>query len=187
MTSRTRTAFITLAIACAIPAYGQRPDDLLRELSLDEVIRTHWEGIEEGLPAPWTIGRLDERGDIEAFVSSINDFYASARDILSYRYAPEGATWAIDEAKETAEDLEDRIDKVASYLVEFAPNPRLRPENLEAMPLFRKLTLISRLVSSLRPKLRRVVRSPDIVDIRLLRIIDSELQTIKVITGKIRR
>ncbi len=187
MTLRTRTAFVILVLICALPAYGQRPDELLREVSLEEEIRTHWERIEEGLPVPWTMGRLDERGDIEAFVSSIRDFYASARDILSYRYAPEGATWAIDEAKETAEDLEDRVDKVASYLVEFAPNPRLRPEDLEAMPFFRKLTVISRLVGSLQPKLRRVVRSPDIVDIPLLRIIDSELQTIKVITGEIRR
>ena len=76
---------------------------------------------------------------------------------------------------------------MASYLVEFPPNPRPLPENLESMPLFRKLNLISRLVGSLQPKLRRVVRSPDIVDVPLLRLIDSEFQAIKVITGEIRR
>ena len=76
---------------------------------------------------------------------------------------------------------------MVSYLVEFPPNPRPLLENLESMPLFRKLNLISRLVGSLQPKLRRVVRSPDIVNAPLLRLIDSEFQAIKVITGEIRR
>ena len=186
MTLRT-IAFIALALACAIPAYGQSRPDFTEELTLDEEVRAHWERIEEGLPVPWTTGRLHERGSIDAFVSSIRDFYASAREILTYRYAPQAAAWAIEDAKDTAGDLEDKVERVVSYLLEFPPNPRPLPENLESMPLFRKLNLISGLVGSLQPKLRRVVRSPDIVDVPLLRLIDSEFQAIKVITGEIRR
>ena len=187
MILRTPIALIALALVCTVPAYGQRRPDFTEELTLDEEVRAHWERIEEGLPVPWTIGRLNERGDIDGFVSSIRDFYTSAREILAYRYAPQAATWAIADAKDTAGDLEDKVDRVASYLVEFPPNPRPLPENLESMPLFHKLNLISRLVGSLRPRLRRVVRSPDIVDVPLLRLIDSEFQAIKVITGEIRR
>jgi len=61
------------------------------------------------------------------------------------------------------------------------------PDNLARLSLDRRLAVMSRLLSRVRGKLNQVVAASDIVDIPLLRMIDSELRTIRSISEHLRR
>jgi len=86
-----------LFVADVIPAYGQlEPRPLVRNEigvgTLEEEISAHWESIENGLGLrdPVALRRLAEPAGRAALSSRLRDFYGASRDMLYYRFAPEG-------------------------------------------------------------------------------------------------
>jgi hypothetical protein len=59
--------------------------------------------------------------------------------------------------------------------------------NLVRLLLDRRLALMPGFLSRVRGRLNQVVQASDVVDIPLLRMIDSELRTIRVIAGQFLR
>ncbi len=185
---------LVLFFADVIPACGQpNPRPLVRNEirvgTLKEEIKAHWEGIENGLGLrdPVALRRLVEPAGRAALISRLRDFYGASRNMLSYRFAPEGPDWAIQGVGRAAEELEERLDRVLSLLPDLQMAPLPLPGNLARLPLDRRLAVMSRLLSRVRGRLNQVVGASDIVDIPLLRMIDGELRTIRIIAEQFRR
>ena len=185
---------LLLFVAGANPVYGQASPGIpvRNEIgmgTLDEEVRDHWErvGHDFGLPDPVVLRRLAEPTGRAALMSRLRDLYGASRDILYYRFAPEGSDWSIQGVGRAAEALEHQLDRVSSLLPDFQMDPIPLPENLERLPLDRRLGVMSRFLGRVRGRLNQVVNAADVVDIPLLRMIDSELRTIRILAGQFRR
>ena len=188
----------TLVLAVSVDAFGQKDDKIVqwvRELS--ELERVEMEIASDAawrakidaliavstpnLPDPELVRRWAESPCMSAFGSQLRDLYGSSRELLYYRHAPASAVWADTEARKVSKELEKRLDRVSDFMVDLEAPTAPLPEDLARLPLFSRLTLLSRMLEALRPKLNRIVQSKDIVDVALLRKVNSEFRAIREI------
>ncbi len=167
---------------------SQTLEDFALEENLEDAIAKHWDWIEaESERGMLAITRLTEPDGLSKFVSNLRNFYSASRDLLAYRFAPGGANWARQGAARSAEQLENRLDAVASYVADLEALPAPLPPGLGDFSLRRQLRVMSSLVERVGRKLNQVAEVSDIVDIPLLRLIDSDLRAIRIVSAAIRQ
>ena len=188
----------TLVLVASVDAFGQEDDALVRwgkdvsdternrleiagEASWRAVIDALTAASMANLPGPELVRRWAESSRMSAFGSRLRDLYGTSRELLYYRHAPASAVWAVTEARKASEELEKRLDRVSDFIVDLEAQTAPLPEDLARLPLFSRLTLLSRMLEALRPKLNRIVQSKDIVDVALLREVNSEFRAIREI------
>ena len=118
---------------------SQTLEDFALEENLEDAIAKHWDWIEaESERGMLAITRLTEPDGLSKFVSNLRNFYSASRDLLAYRFAPGGANWARQGAARSAEQLENRLDAVASYVADLealpAPLPRWPAGSMSVAP-----------------------------------------------------
>ncbi len=194
----------TLVLAASVDAFGQEDDKLVQWVTeLSELERVDMEIASDAtwgakidaliaastpnLPGPELVRRWAESSSMSAFRSRLRDLYGTSRELLYYRHAPASAMWAVTEARKASKELEKRLDRVSDFMVDLeAPRAPL-PEDLARLPLFSRLTLLSRMLEALRPKLNRIVQAKDIVDLALLREVHSEFRAMREIIRTLQR
>lgn len=196
---RFGAAGLALLLVGVAPFYGQvRPaspypssqtmEDFLAEENLEDAIDKHWDWIEsETAGGMLAISRLTEPKGLSRFISNLLDFYAASRDLMAYRFAPNSADWAREGAAASAEQMEQQLDDVASYVADLEAVPVALPSALTDFPLRRQLSIMGSLIERVSPKLNQVAQVSDIVDIPLLRLIDSELRAIRIVSAAIQQ
>jgi hypothetical protein len=83
-------------------------------------------------------------------------------------------------------ELGRRLDRVSSLIIHLdAPMVPL-PDDLVRLPLFTKLELLFRSMETMRPKFKQIMRSTDIIDLNLLKDVNSEFRAVQEIVRSLR-
>ncbi len=131
--------------------------------------------------------RMADPARLDQLADGLNDLYGASREVLYYRFAPAFADWAVEPAGKASRELDRRLDRVSSLIINLDAPMAPLPDDLARLPLFRKLDLLSRSMETMRPKFKQIMRSKDIVDLNLLKDVHSEFRAVKEIVRSLRR
>jgi hypothetical protein len=131
--------------------------------------------------------RMADPARLDQLADGLNELYGASREVLYYRFAPAFADWAVEPARKASRELDRRLDRVSSMIIKLDAPTAALPDDLARLPLFSKLDLLSRSMDTMRPKFKQIMRATDIIDLNLLKDVNSEFRVAKEIVRALRR